>query len=264
MAGVGFWDRLDRGNACACGVLAASPTTWCRGRPASDNVGPARGGIALRGAPQLRVSVGPIPRSARTTGSRVHSKADVTTGVVAVGTERMDALFDAWLVQLRRTGRSPNYITGAGVVPRRRARRPRGTRPCRRPARLGDDPTVLGAALQCVHLRLETRHRAHAPRPQGRRRDGSPRCMPSISATPSPPSPAATGRIGRCCSRCMPITLSRRTERSARQSPLSYANRSYEIQRRSGTWEVRGCIANSWPGPGLTRFRALFRGFEIM
>jgi len=39
--------------------------------------------------------------------------AEVTAGTVKVGSETMDALFDAWLAHLRRIGRSPNHITVA-------------------------------------------------------------------------------------------------------------------------------------------------------
>jgi integrase len=38
---------------------------------------------------------------------------DAAAGQVKAESETMDGLFDAWLIHLRRVGRSPNYITGA-------------------------------------------------------------------------------------------------------------------------------------------------------
>ncbi|HSS10432.1 MAG TPA: site-specific integrase [Acidimicrobiales bacterium] len=69
--------------------------------------------------------------------------AEAARGHVTAGVDTMDALFDAWLAQLHRIGRSPNYITGARRKIDRNLRPVMGRKPAKK-VTVGSLDEVLG------------------------------------------------------------------------------------------------------------------------
>jgi integrase len=125
-AGVAITQTCGHSNCCKPDHLIER-TDSRRPRKARRPSGAGSVAEVRPGVWELRVSLGRNPKTgtydrvtrtfegSSTGAQRALAKlvAEVSAGTVKVGSETMDALFDAWLAHLHRIGRSPNYITVA-------------------------------------------------------------------------------------------------------------------------------------------------------